>query len=450
MGWDGFGGIDELSFYIFVLMFVFINHIVMKPRLKLGKYVLIICVFFCANQNIVFSQGYVFIKEDFQKLPAFDLKSYGFAESLPSSHSLRKYAPTPQYQEGETCVGWALGYAAMSISYNKLLNTTQSTLKDIFAFDPLFTYGLLKDQKETACDSATSFYGAINQLLSLGCKRLVMPPAFISCDDAPEIPSERFSKAYIPLEVYSIDLEKVSSLNEKINLLKSFLSDGNPLTFGMNTPKSFAGNKGSDIGDESKLWLPQKNETFIGGHAMCLIGYNNSKYGGAFEIMNSWGVEYGDGGFIWIKYADFINYINEVILIDVTKPNSSKCRIGDCDNGYSNILLNSGAIYEGIMENGLPNDFGVLIWPDNTFYTGGWNHGKRNGVGLYFDKGEIYKLEFIDDELIQGEVLGFANKKDLNEIMVDEIESLMLAKGIAVKGEVSKELAEEINGKKIN
>jgi hypothetical protein len=38
---------------------------------------------------------------------------------------------------------------------------------------------------------------------------------------------------------------------------------------------------------------------------MCIVGYDDNKFGGAFEIMNSWGKEYGDNGFIWFRYEDF-------------------------------------------------------------------------------------------------------------------------------------------------
>jgi hypothetical protein len=38
---------------------------------------------------------------------------------------------------------------------------------------------------------------------------------------------------------------------------------------------------------------------------MCIVGYDDKKYGGAFEIMNSWGEDWGDNGYCWIKYDDF-------------------------------------------------------------------------------------------------------------------------------------------------
>ena len=44
------------------------------------------------------------------------------------------------------------------------------------------------------------------------------------------------------------------------------------------------------------------------GHAMVIIGYDDNMYGGAFEILNSWGEEWGDNGYIWIRESDLIKY----------------------------------------------------------------------------------------------------------------------------------------------
>ena len=41
---------------------------------------------------------------------------------------------------------------------------------------------------------------------------------------------------------------------------------------------------------------------------MCVIGYDDSKYGGAFEVINSWGRQYGNDGFMWIRYEDFAEF----------------------------------------------------------------------------------------------------------------------------------------------
>ena len=66
------------------------------------------------------------------------------------------------------------------------------------------------------------------------------------------------------------------------------------------------------------------NDELRGGHAMCVIGYDDEKYGGAFEIMNSWGTWWGANGYVWIKYEDFRNnarYAYDVYLKKKVRPN---------------------------------------------------------------------------------------------------------------------------------
>ncbi|KIZ07750.1 hypothetical protein MNEG_0195 [Monoraphidium neglectum] len=46
---------------------------------------------------------------------------------------------------------------------------------------------------------------------------------------------------------------------------------------------------------------PAPNATFIEGHAVLLVGYDNTR--NAYLIKNSWGTDFGDGGFAWISYA---------------------------------------------------------------------------------------------------------------------------------------------------
>ena len=38
---------------------------------------------------------------------------------------------------------------------------------------------------------------------------------------------------------------------------------------------------------------------------MTIIGYDDYKFGGSFEIMNSWGTDFGENGFLWIPYDKF-------------------------------------------------------------------------------------------------------------------------------------------------
>ncbi len=54
----------------------------------------------------------------------------------------------------------------------------------------------------------------------------------------------------------------------------------------------------------------------FGGHAMCVVGYDDRLEGGAFQIMNSWGPEWGENGIGWVRYGDFKEFVREAYGVD--------------------------------------------------------------------------------------------------------------------------------------
>jgi len=92
------------------------------------------------------------------------------------------------------------------------------------------------------------------------------------------------------------------------------------VVIGMKCPSSFNNAKG--------YWIPTEDyKGDFGGHAMCVIGYDDNQYGGAFEIQNSWGNWWGNQGYIWIKYDDFKNWVKyayELIVISKKSNNNIK------------------------------------------------------------------------------------------------------------------------------
>ena len=92
------------------------------------------------------------------------------------------------------------------------------------------------------------------------------------------------------------NISKLPEIKDKLELIKNKVAQNKPLIIAVkySSPKFIS----------NCLWdFNSKNS--LGRYAMCLIGYDNNKFGGSFEIMNSWGKESGDNGFIWIKYEDF-------------------------------------------------------------------------------------------------------------------------------------------------
>jgi hypothetical protein len=88
-------------------------------------------------------------------------------------------------------------------------------------------------------------------------------------------------------------------------MVKKSLAEKTPVIIGMNCPDSFQ-NRNMEV------WQPPESPSGdYGGHALCVVGYDDNKYGGAFEVENSWGTAWGNGGFIWIPYPVFSDFVFE-------------------------------------------------------------------------------------------------------------------------------------------
>lgn len=233
---------------------------------------------------------------------------------LPKAYSLKKYCPTPKSQaQYGTCTAWSTTYAARTIceaiSYG--WTNTDSITKE--AFSPIFIYKQLNSL--SGCEKGTSVARALGLLKSKGAPKL---SSFdVLC--AEYIPNDLYSEA----SNYKID-DYTSLFNDysgyafdKISVVKKALTEEHPVVFAMDVYESF------DIYNGTDLWngvLDVKR----GPHALCVIGYDDEKYGGAFEIMNSWGTNWASNGYVWITYEDFrinADYAYDVYLKKKVLPN---------------------------------------------------------------------------------------------------------------------------------
>jgi hypothetical protein len=200
-----------------------------------------------------------------------------------------------------------------------------------------------------------------------------------------------------------------------LNNVKEALNHEYPVVIGVELRKSFNKEQMKGTG----LWKPTNDEKAEGHHAMCVIGYDDTKFGGSFEVMNSYGADFGDNGFVWIRYADFKKYVKEAYLNEIEGMAPSKCSFGDCANSYSRYSFDNGNIYEGVIEKGIPEIYGSYIYKNGDFYVGGFEKGRKNGNGLFYDalKMEYYSVQFNKDVFIsKAEIQGFTTQKELVNI----------------------------------
>ena len=83
-----------------------------------------------------------------------------------------------------------------------------------------------------------------------------------------------------------------------INAMKQQLAAGNTMEFGTYCYQSIF-----STGSDGMIPVPKKNESPVGGHAMMICGYDNSKK--AFLLQNSWGKSFGIDGFGYLPFSYF-------------------------------------------------------------------------------------------------------------------------------------------------
>jgi hypothetical protein len=229
-------------------------------------------------------------------------------EGLPSSFSLRQFAPLPGDQgDYGTCVGWAVAYAARTISESIALNRLNQTETTQRVFSPIYIYRNIRPDDPTGMRGA-QIYTALEYMRDSGAARMLnieRDRAFSRIDLAYFRTSRKYPIAdYVTL--FSRDDRQKPALI--IRMVKKSLTEGKPVIIGMNTPDSF--NTARDV------WRPRENPAFFYyGHAMCVVGYDDNRHGGAFEVLNSWGRKWGNGGYIWIPYSVFVNFVMEAYEI---------------------------------------------------------------------------------------------------------------------------------------
>jgi hypothetical protein len=212
--------------------------------------------------------------------------------NLPSKLSLRNYAPTPGNQGGySTCAGWACGYSARTILYS-LKKGLIDPLIDNNTFSPSFIYNQIR--VDSTCEKGVNLIDALDLIKNTGA--LKMSDFDYSCDLEVEDDDNQRANDYKILEYREIFFNQSE---DKILPTKKSISEYKPVVIAMDCPDSFI--------ECRNLWEPKESDymRWSQGHAIVVIGYDDEKYGGAFEIMNSWGSNWGDGGFGWIRYSDF-------------------------------------------------------------------------------------------------------------------------------------------------
>jgi Papain family cysteine protease len=236
----------------------------------------------------------------------------GDYSDLPASASLKKFTPTPLSQGSDgTCAGWATAYEGRTILEAMDKEWNQNTI-DSNTFSPSFVYNQIR--KYPGCIYGTSLADALDVLKNEGDEKL---KDFAYNCSLPVTSADKIKAAQYKIIEYREIAE--STTEHKDLYIKKSIAEGRPVVIAFDCPYSFE--------DATNVWLPDSSDYKVWnrGHALTVIGYDDNKYKGAFELMNSWGTGWGNDGFIWIRYSDldfFCKYAFE--MINKSKANSNQ------------------------------------------------------------------------------------------------------------------------------
>ncbi len=352
----------------------------------------------------------------------------GFSADMPASYSLKMYTPYVKSQGiYGSCAGWAVSYEALSIQSAIANNMTDRNHITAKAFCPYYSYNK-QNPGDFGCSRGADPGDLMLTLLSEGGKKFYLP--LLGCGSNV---TDEFSYAAMyykikdarklavwPTEV-TYDPNDVAGTWKKffaaphlldINYVKSLISSNYPVVISMALPNSFTNCNG--------VWEPTAEEKADpavaisdnnGGHrfhAMTIVGYDDKKNGGSFEVMNSWSEAWGNNGYFWVKYDDLKMYVYGAYYMklfpsaeDVATKTGAVW--GDCLNGYGFYRFDNGQTYEGQFKDGYYNGYGVYTWPNGQAHAGQWKVGKRDGEATcYYQGGTFGQAIFANDAFVSG------------------------------------------------
>jgi len=197
----------------------------------------------------------------------------------------------PVYEQGglNSCTANALA----CIFYFNLIKGNYSTV-----FDPsrLFIYYNTRALKnKVLSDEGGSLRDALKAIHSYGvCPEEMWPYDITSYTAKPPHHVYQYGENYDSIVYFRVP--------QLVSHLCQCLMDGCLFAFGISVYSNFE----TDIANNGGyISLPTDSDMYLGGHAVCAVGFDNIKR--VFIIRNSWGLNWGNGGYFYLPYSYMTN-----------------------------------------------------------------------------------------------------------------------------------------------
>lgn len=311
--------------------------------------------------------------EEFAKIPEYRANLKGGRLKATTAQDLSADMPPVDLdgQLGElSCTAWATGYAIRSYLYHIEKKTR-------------YFNGLgVENRNNEAVFSPRFVYNSTNGLANIGTFSrdafdLMVTKGVCTWKDLPYINGQYM----IPITAKDVQAANNYKLTgwgridpkaaDFKQALKNFIQIGIPVELGVKIDinfkeKLFAYRRCNSTNSEL-FWKTYQEGESVKQHAMVLVGFDDSK--NAFKIMNSWGKNRANCGYIWMDYS----------LLDPAKKIVEEAYIGF--NSFTQVELYKGNLVETSAEVTNAGE-----WSEKSSFTS----SKRNGALNFAVKNKIY------------------------------------------------------------
>ncbi|NLG28876.1 MAG: C1 family peptidase [Chloroflexi bacterium] len=212
--------------------------------------------------------------------------------ALPAAADLSWGMPRIGYQGRQpSCVAWAVAYYCRSYQEGVERGVAPSDASRLFS--PAYLYN---QRGSTSCSSSTgmSLLNALQIAVSQGVATLRKTPydPNDSCSQ-PSAAARDEAKLYRAAGYSSLFIGAGSA---RLSSIKQQLAQGTPVLLGLPVYDTFfAATAANPV-----IGLPPSSAIMRGGHAVTLVGYDDSR--NTFKFANSWGSWWGEGGYGYLTY----------------------------------------------------------------------------------------------------------------------------------------------------
>jgi hypothetical protein len=227
------------------------------------------------------------------------------ANVLPPRYVIPKNMfPTPMAQGyQQSCVGFAIGYAYCSYYYSVKNHWLPNSDDKIFS--PAYLYRLARSCENCKTCGVSNLKIAFDKWANTGNVTINSYPKYLpkdceSVDQNTQSNANDLAKNYKMKDQYqSLDIR-----NGDLSRIRTHIFSDHPVVI-----LALINEKFKNLGPRDSLFVYKSKKPGVEWHALTVIGYDdNKKPNGAFLIMNSYGPDWGDKGFLWIDTETLAKY----------------------------------------------------------------------------------------------------------------------------------------------